>query len=71
MSVQRSPPSALAQLNPPNSTTHYNSDSAINNMANTSEPVDNYFNITKRQKRTFDDLGNNPGCSSELKQILE
>lgn len=55
MSVQRSPPGTLNLLSPANpNTIHYNSDSALN-MATTSAQEDNYFNITKRHKRCFDD----------------
>ncbi|KAL0830980.1 hypothetical protein ABMA28_001868 [Loxostege sticticalis] len=55
MSVQRSPPGPLSLLSPAKTNTiHYNSDSALN-MATTSAQDENYFNITKRHKRCFDD----------------
>lgn len=70
MSVQRSPPCSGSQLIPPNTTVHYNSDPAIN-ISNTIDQADNYFNITKRHKRTFDDLKDQPGHSSEIMNMLD
>lgn len=72
MSVQRSPPSAHSQqLLAPNITTqHYNSDSAINKLS-TEATDEQYFNITKRQKRTFNDLVDQSSTSSsELKALI-
>lgn len=61
MSVQRSPPGNLPrQLNLPASSTHYNSDSALDKSVIIQD--DNYFNVTKRQKRTLED-GNSPSPS--------
>jgi hypothetical protein len=54
MSVQRSPPSYQAPL----STTpapHYNSDSALNTSRTGIVEENNYFNVTKRQKRQLED----------------
>ncbi|CAB3230505.1 unnamed protein product [Arctia plantaginis] len=64
MSLQRTPPhtTSVPKLNAPtNSTLHYNSDSALN-ISNKPELEDNYFNITKRQKRTFEDVNNDSTC---------
>ncbi|CAB3246049.1 unnamed protein product [Arctia plantaginis] len=69
MSVQRSPPS-LRQLDPPINIIHYNSDSALN-VSNASDGTDNYFNTTKRQKRTFDEVREQPGYSNEIKYMLD
>lgn len=73
MSVQRSPPITLSQLDTPTistASTHYNSDSALN-KTNIPESEDIYFNITKRQKRTFDDLVQQPQPSfAEIKSMF-
>ncbi|CAG4971483.1 unnamed protein product [Colias eurytheme] len=52
MSIQRSPPGTCSQLNTPNVITQYNSDSALNRPCSR-DSDDNYFNITKRQKRSL------------------
>lgn len=72
MSVQRTPPGAL--LLPNTSKTgmeHYNSDSALN-TANNTHAEDLYFNITKRHKRTFDDIEAHSSTNiSEIKALFE
>lgn len=66
MSVQRSPPRSQP-LDVPVATVHYNSDSALNTVG-IKNSDDNYFNSTKRQKRTFGDLTEQPMSSfDELK----
>lgn len=56
MAVQRSPSKSATSLllTPIIANTHSNSDSAIDKITNTDKDSQ-YFNITKRQKRTFDD----------------
>lgn len=54
--MQRTPPgSTNKQLNTPSVATHYNSDSALNKTSDVTLD-ENYFNVTKRQKRTSQDL---------------
>lgn len=70
MSVQRSPPGSQQELNTPNISVHYNSDSALN-VQNKSDTDEIYFNTTKRQKRTFGDLSLQPMSSmSEIKAMF-
>lgn len=67
--MQRTPPDTLKkQLTPPINTTHYNSDSALN----TSKEVldDSYFNITKRQKRTFGEINQHATSMSEIRSLF-
>ncbi|CAK1582400.1 unnamed protein product [Parnassius mnemosyne] len=70
MSVPRTPPELISQIKTPTIAVQYNSDPALN-KTNTTEPVDNYFNITKRTKRTFGELNEQPGYSSEIKYMFE
>ncbi|CAG4992778.1 unnamed protein product [Colias eurytheme] len=56
MSIQRTPPSNQFLATTSNSSVHYNSDSALNLAGNSSIDENNYFYITKRQKRTIDDI---------------
>lgn len=70
MAVARSPPST-PQLNPPANIIHYSSDPALNNVSNTTDSTDNYFNNNKRLKRNFDNFMELSGHSSELKTLLD
>ncbi|CAG5005421.1 unnamed protein product [Parnassius apollo] len=67
MSVQRSPPGGLA---PPSTKMHYSSDPTLNEIANMDENIHSY-SITKRQKRTFDNLKDQSRSSiSEIKNMF-
>ena len=70
MSAQRSSPGSECKLIPPNPVHHYNSDSALD-VPSKSDCADNYFNITKRQKRTFGDLtGQTVTSITEIKTMF-
>ncbi|CAG4945712.1 unnamed protein product [Colias eurytheme] len=67
MSVQRSPPDSL---HTPNTNLQYNSDSALNTSC-MQQSADNYFNITKRQKRSFAELPVTSSASnSDIKSMF-
>lgn len=70
MSVQRSPPNdPTRQLNPPSATTHYNSDSALD-ISSKAVSEELYLNVTKRQKRMFEELDHPSPSMPELKTLF-
>lgn len=72
MPVERSPPppeeGPQRHLNAPPTMTHYNSDPGLNKPDLHHELCENVFNISKRQKRTYDESTSN---SSEIKTLFE
>ncbi|CAG4939262.1 unnamed protein product [Colias eurytheme] len=67
MSVQRSPPDSL---HTPNTNLQYNSDSALNTSC-MQQSADNYFNVTKRQKRSYAELPVTSSASnSDIKSMF-
>lgn len=62
--LQRSPSGTHSVNNP----VHYNSDSALNTSSSGAQDDINYFNITKRHKRSFEETDDSP--TSNISEII-